>query len=247
MTKTIKITLIALGIFILSITILNLFLANFNFGFIITGAVSCFLIIYGLFFERLIKIKWLTAVILSGGTFFFGMMLFLGIYGTNSSATFDEDAVIVLGAGIRGETVSRILAYRLDAAIEYSKRNPNAVIIVSGGQGQDPREYISEAFAMKRYLIAGGIPEERIIKEEASTSTYENLLFSKEILDGMFEAPYRVVIISNNFHIFRAVQTARSLGLDATHRGARIAPHSIPINYSREVAAVMWMWLLAVI
>ena len=244
MIKIIKIALILPGLFILSITTLNLFLSSFNFGFIMIGAASCFLIVYGLLFERLSKIKWLTVSILTGGTFFLGVVLFLSIYGNNSTATFNEEAVIVLGAGIRGETVSRILAYRLDKAIEYSLKNPDAIIIVSGGQGQSPREYITEALAMKRYLVDNGIPEERIIKEESSTSTYENLLFSKEILDSIFDKPYRVVIITNNFHIFRSAQLARSLGLDVTHSGARIARHSIPLNYSREFAAVMRMWVL---
>ena len=82
-----------------------------------------------------------------------------------SNVQYDEDAIIVLGAGIRGEQVTRILANRLNTAIEYHKKNPSAKIIVTGDQGQGRREFIPESLAMKRYLIAIGIPEEIIFEE----------------------------------------------------------------------------------
>ena len=188
--------------------------------------------------KTLIK-KWLTILILTGGAIFLGTSIFIGVYGNIDNADFYEDAVIVLGAGLRGENVSNILAYRLDAAVEYSLNNPNALIIVSGGLGQNAE--ITEALAMERYLIAQGIPKEKIIKEELSTSTFENLLFSKHILDALFEEPYRIVIITSNFHIFRASRLAARLELDAGHIGARINLRSVPANFSREFAAILWM------
>ena len=125
--------------------------------------------------------------------------------------------------------------------MEYSIHNPKAIIVVSGGQG--PQEDITEALAMERYLISKGTPKERIIKEEESTSTYENLLFSKNILDDIFTDPYKTVVITNNFHIYRATRLAENLGLDATHYHGKTSWYSIPVNYARECIATLKFWI----
>lgn len=169
------------------------------------------------------------------------MILFLAVYGKTDNATYNEDAVIVLGAGVKGEYVTPLLAYRLLKAVDFSKRNPNAVIIVSGGQGPD--EDISEALAMERYLIARGVPPEKIIKEDASTSTYENLLFSKEILDSIFGDSYKVTVVTNDFHIFRAAGIAGKLGLTATHLHSNTKWSTMPLNYTRECLALVKFWV----
>lgn len=168
--------------------------------------------------------------------------LFLGLYGQHDTATFEEDAVVVLGAGVKGERVTKLLALRLDQAAEYSEKNPNAVIIVSGGQG--PGEDITEALAMERYLIDKGVAAERIVKEEVSSSTYQNLLYSKELLDGLFDRPYKIAVITNDFHIFRAAGFAKRLGLDATHYHAKTVWYGVPYNYARECLAVVKMWII---
>lgn len=240
--KKIKLLLLVLGLLTLIFAIVSVFFVNFNFGIIIIFGASCVLILYGLFFEKLVKMKWLTYSILAVCVIFLVMMTFIGIYGNNDTTTFDEDAVIVLGTGVRGEQVSQTLAYRLDKAVEYSEKNPKAVIIVSGGQG--PQEDITEALAMERYLLAKGVAKERIIKEEASTSTYENYLYSKKILDEMFDSVYTTAVITNGFHIFRAVKLAEKLGLDVTHCHAKIEWYSVPINYTRECLAVVKLWIL---
>ena len=82
------------------------------------------------------------------------------------------DAVVVLGAGVRGDRVSQTLAYRLDAALSYAQDNPDALVIVSGGQG--PGENLPEAEAMANYLMAAGLPPDRLVLEDGSTSTEEN-------------------------------------------------------------------------
>ncbi len=95
----------------------------------------------------------------------------------------DLDYVIVLGAQVRGTSPSLSLKKRLDRAAEYAEENPHTIFILSGGQGPD--EGISEAECMFQYLIAAGVPEDRLIKEDASTSTRENLTFSAEIIRGL--------------------------------------------------------------
>lgn len=229
------------GLALLFLSIASLFFINFNFGIVMLGGVSCVLILYGLFFDRLIRLKWLSYGILTICAAAVAMMLFLGCYGNIDNVTFDEDAVIVLGAGIRGEQVSLLLSYRLDKAVEYSAANPGALIVVSGGQGF--QESITEALAMERYLVAKGVPQERIIKEELATSTYENLLFSKAILDELFSGSYRTAVITNGFHIYRATKFAESLGYNITHCHARTDLYSMPMNYLRECAAVIKMGL----
>jgi len=219
----------------------SLFIVNFSLGIVLIIGFSCLLLSYGLFYERLIKIRWMTYGLLGLAAFFLAVSLFIGLYGINDNVTFDEDAVIVLGAGIRGEQVSLLLSYRLDKAVEYCHINPKAIIVVSGGQG--PQEDITEALAMERYLISRGMPKERIIREEESTSTHENFSFSKNILDDIFTDPYTTVVITNSFHIYRATRLAEKLGLNATHYHGKTSWYSIPVNYARECIATLKFWL----
>ena len=239
--RKMKILMVALGMMLFSGAIVFAFVTGFNFKFFLILGGSCALVLYGLFCEKLIKKKWLTYSILSLCVCFIGMVVFLGLYGRTDNITYSEDAVVVLGAGIRGEGVTRLLAYRLLKAIEFSENNPDAYIVVSGGQGPD--EQISEALAMERYLIRRGVSPERIIKEDASTSTYENFLFSKEILDDLLEEPYEVAVITNDFHIFRAVRVAGKLGMSATHFHAQTDWTSVPLYYTRECLAIIKFWV----
>jgi uncharacterized SAM-binding protein YcdF (DUF218 family) len=118
-------------------------------------------------------------------------------------ASKDADYMIVLGAQVNGTKVSKALRYRLDAAYDYAVKNKNTKIIVSGAQGY--REDVTEAQAMRDYLVEKGISEKRILMEEKSTNTNENIKYSKELLEN---ADY-VVIVTNRFHLFRGVRIAR--------------------------------------
>ena len=120
--------------------------------------------------------------------------------------------VIVLGCQVRGTTPSLMLSYRIQAAADYLDKNPDAVAILSGGQG--PGERISEAGCMYNGLVARGIDPARLILEENSANTRENLRFSEAIMEekGM-SGP--VAIVSNDFHIFRALKMAKDNGLEA--------------------------------
>lgn len=115
--------------------------------------------------------------------------------------------IIVLGAQIRGTTVTNSLERRLEKAIEYLSDNPGTVVIVSGGQGKE--ESITEAEAMAAYLTEHGIDRARILLEMKSTSTDENLRFSSELIDDISKP---VGIVTNNFHMYRAMRTAKKLG-----------------------------------
>jgi len=168
-------------------------------------------------------------------------IIFLGVYGNINRADYTEDVLIVLGAGVRGEEVSLHLAHRLDRAATYLADNPRALVIVTGGLGN--RASITEAEAMERYLLAKGVAPERIIQENQSTSTYENLAFSRDILYKYFPEGFRAALITNDFHIYRAIRTSRRVGIYAYGIGAPTPLFSLPINYLREMLAVVHMWV----
>ena len=164
-------------------------------------------------------------------------------YGNSDNVTHDEDAVIVLGAGIRGEKIGKALLGRLKTTVEYCEKNPNAVVVVSGGMGDG--ESITEALAMERYLIENGIPQEKIIKEERATSTKENFEYSKKLLDSYFDGEYSVTFITSEFHVYRAGIIAKSEGYNnATYVGSHTLPYLIVPNGFRECLAVLKTWIL---
>lgn len=170
-----------------------------------------------------------------------GILVFIGVRGHMVQADFTEDAVIVLGAGVRGDVVTRTLQKRLDTVIDYAEKNPGAVIVVSGGQG--PQETVTEGYAMKKYLVEHGVAAERILAEEQSTSTQENFQFSKQLLDRYFNRPYRVAYVTNYFHAYRAGEFAKRAGLAAVSYPAGLDWHQVPINYIRELFAVCALWV----
>lgn len=116
------------------------------------------------------------------------------------------DALVVLGARVKGQIPTRALRQRLERARQYLEENPETVAVLSGGQGID--EEISEAEAMYRYLVQRGIPPERLLREDRSTTTRENLLYSAKLIP---EAR-RVGIVTSDFHVARGLGIARRLG-----------------------------------
>lgn len=145
--------------------------------------------------------------------------------------------VIVLGAGLDGEEVSNRLKGRLDKTIEYYNKNRDVTIIVSGGQGKD--EKISEAEAMEKYLINKGISSNQIIKENKSTSTIENIKFSLTILKDLGALDEEVLIITSDYHLFRAQMIANKLNIKNQGLANRTFLWT-RINYMiREYAAIL--------
>lgn len=243
--KAIKALFVIAGAAIFLITMVSLLFVNFNFGVVMLIVGALFLILYGFFFEKLVKLAWLNRFIFLILILGLAVMICIGVYGQNDNATYKEDAVVVLGAGIRGERVSAALARRLDKALEYLGKNPDALIVVSGARG--PQEDITEALAMERYLIAEGAPAGQIIKEEAATNTEENFAYSKAILDGIFTEPYTIVIITSDFHLYRASRLAEKAGLIASRIHSKTVWLEIPRNYLRECVAVCKYWLFSIL
>ena len=121
-----------------------------------------------------------------------------------------------------------MLAERLNCAIKvYESQKHSPYMLVSGGQGPD--EPITEALAMKRYLIAKGVPEKRILMEEQSTNTYTNFQYSKPIIEGHFGRRAQFLCVTSQFHILRSLRLANKVGLEFYGLGAI---HPIIFQYS---------------
>lgn len=245
--KLIRFALIILGTLLLIDGAVLSIISNFNTGNILVLSVGAVLFIWGCKYEAINKRtentigRFVKTAITAGLICTIAMCTFFAVYGTNDTATYEEDVLLVLGCAVKGEEPSQPLAARLDCAVEYSQKNPEAFIAVSGGQGT--QEYISEAECMARYLIEHGISEEKIIKEDKATSTNENYRYSKKILDEMF-SEYSVAVVTNDFHIFRAKQLAKLNGLDVTTVHAHTPISSSPMMYLREILAVVKLVLL---
>ncbi len=151
----------------------------------------------------------------------------------------EVDYLIVLGARVRGEMMTKALLFRVEAALEYLQENPNTKVIASGGQG--PGEDITEAEAMRRYFVANGIEENRILLEGSSTTTFENLSFSRD----MIEDEASVAIVSNDFHVYRASIIGKRLDFAEVHTLAGKTPRvAIFKLWLREYFAVAKTWLV---
>lgn len=242
MKKTVKILSIIAGALLVANAALMMIIANLNIGLLPVAMLGTVLLIYGVFFDKLPFKKIIGALLAFGLVILISFGTFLAIYGSRDTADYTENTVIVLGCGIRGERVSVGLAKRLNKAAEYHKNNPDAVIIVSGGQG--PQEDITEALAMKRYLVDKGIDESKIIMEEKSTSTITNFRYSREIIEREGLSLSSVVFVTNAYHVYRAASYAKDEGFpEVNHLGTDIIWYTIPMNYMREMLAVMKMWV----
>jgi len=231
--KIVRITLIVAGFLSLANMYLLLRVSNPTAGFLVQALLSVVLICYGIFFSKIPNFVHIISA--TGCVVLFVFVVFLFSYGNISNATGEEDVVIVLGAGVIEDRITRPLARRLDQALYFWQENPHVTIVVTGGLGS--RATITEAEAMFLYLAARGVPPANILLEDTSTSTYENLRFANELYNL---SALNVVVISNDFHMFRAVQTARRVGYENVARiGAHTSWYSIPVNYLREVLAVV--------
>ena len=229
------------------------------------------------FFGYKVLPKWLKGVLCAGMSFFLATYIAFFSYSlataASSKARFDalpEDeqlTVMIFGCYVRGEEPGRTLTTRLDAALSLLKRYPNADCIVSGGQGSN--EAISEAEAMRRYLVSCGIAEERITLEDRSTNTSENLEYTFAILTGSESdgsaastpgSPAssnstdsarsvdtdgrRLVGVSSEYHLPRIRMLSRALGREIEAYPAYDANIGNTLIYTlREYMGVAKLWL----
>ena len=166
--------------------------------------------------------------------------------GAKGQAVAEDTPAVVLGCHVKDGRPSRILGERIDAAYEYLSSHPQAIAVLSGGQGAD--EAMSEAECMYRELTARGIDGSRLYKEESSVNTPTNLRHSRAILeealgaDSIWAENHEIALITSEFHCYRGCLHARQEGLTPVAYASKTAmPYVIPF-YLREIVAVVYTW-----
>ncbi len=148
--------------------------------------------------------------------------------------------VVVLGCRVYGERASLSMVERLDAAYDYLVEHPQSACVLSGGKGDG--ENITEAECMYRYLENKGIDASRLYKEEASTTTRENLLFSKQLIEELGLHPV-IAIATSEYHEYRAGMIANALEIDWAAVPGRTAIWLFPTYYVRELYGILYEWV----
>lgn len=212
----------------------------------LTFLLGAFLLVLGLFYGRFPKkiLRGLQVMLFAGSVFLFTMAMIIRS-GAKDAVSFDEDIAVILGSGIDGTKPTPMLEARLEKAVLYFEKNPKVLFIVCGGQGHG--EDIAEALAMQRYLISKKIPADRIILEDKSRNTHENLLNAKEILKTLEQKGIKTdktVIITSDFHMYRAKKTAQNLGLSPKGMSAPLDWYMRPGTFLRETLSLLKFWIL---
>lgn len=219
---------------------------NVNFSRIwCLGGIGC--IGTGILIRYLIHVRfpapeWLLYLvyILSGITLVVFILLEAALlFNAHNNARRGMDYLLVLGAQINENKVTKNLKKRLDTAIGYLLDNPNTLVIVSGGRGRE--NLLSEAAAMKEYLLEQGIDQYRILTEDQSTNTTENMKFSKTLM----RENATVAIVTNGFHIYRSTRLAKKQGMNKVFSLVAPTDRIMCLHYYiREAAGILKDWLL---
>ena len=185
-----------------------------------------------------IALSVISALIIAFLTAFFATLGSVVHYSDQTAA--NQQTVIVLGCQVRGSTPSMSLYQRCEAATEYLKEHPDAVAIASGGKGSD--ESLSEAQCIYNILTENGIEPDRIIIEDKSTSTNQNIKNSKKIIEKN-NLSKEVAVVTNDYHEKRAQIICKKNGLNSYSVPAPSSKWGKPTFYTREVFAI-WVQLL---
>ena len=244
--KFLRILCLAVGAFLTLDTLVVCFLSNYNLGVILPAALGLPLLLLGLFWPHmdagfLLFLRRALLVCYGLGCLF---LLFLGslmLRAIDRGEHGDYDALIVLGAAVHGDRVTWVLSNRLDAAYDYARAHPKTLLVVSGGQGDG--ESVTEASAMKGYLIQRGLDPSRILLEDRAESTAENFAFSKAILDEKLGPDASVGFVTTRFHVFRAGRVAQKEGIAARGLGAPDVWYIALNNFLRECVGICWYTL----
>ena len=242
--RTVALNLLRAAAVLLTVYSVGLvFTSNFNMGnllvWLLTAAVDCYAV-----WHRPIN-RWFSSgpgrvvgiVLLAGALLYGAVLVFVAVSGYTNSATGQEQAIVVLGAGLRGDRPSLLLRYRLDKAYEYACAHPDMLVVTSGGQGRD--EWVPEGQAMRDYLIDKGLDPDRVLAETRSTSTEENFAFSRQILLDRGLAEDMSIVKE----VDRVIERRRAGFADPHALPAGISVLSVLPCYLREVLAVLYYWV----
>ena len=250
-TKTGKI-LFGLGITLTLASLLSaLAIFGLTFGTVFIMAVGMFIAFFGLTYAKVSDAK-IDRLLLRSRLFLLGVLLLgvisfvwietLVLQAARPDSVVNAKYAVVLGAGLRGDQPSQTLKNWLDKGVEYLRENPEAKIVAAGGVGAAAT--LSEAEVMKRYLTAQGIAETRVLLEDKSRTTDENLKFTKALIIAREGMPaHSIAVITSDYHLYRAKQIAGKYYPQVQCLAAESAL-MLKINYAiREYFAVIKFWL----
>lgn len=142
----------------------------------------------------------------------FAVLLGLVLGGARDQVSGQPEVLVILGCQVRSDGPSILLRDRLDTALDYLEAHPETVVVASGAQGAG--EPVTEARAMADYLAERGVDRSRILLEEESFNTFQNLFYTRALLEEQGYTPSEtgIMIVSNGFHLTRAAMLANRLG-----------------------------------
>ena len=228
-------------------------LLGFMLGFAAIGMVAMMFSFVQLYNQYSQTTQLILIMIYTGVSFTFSYMesllvstVFCAVSATKYEIKQPMDYIIILGCAIMKDgTPTPILRGRIDRALafdkeQYEKWGKHAKFVPSGGQGSN--EVVSEAESMKRYLMEQGIPEECILKEDKSVNTYQNMAFSKKVIEGDSENinDKSVAFSTTNYHVFRGYTLAEKLGFKVKGLSARTKLYFFPNAFLREFIGLLW-------
>ena len=182
---------------------------------------------------------WIALILFSACYTFIIYLIFSSAFGRAKTHK-QYDVILILGAGIFTETITPMLASRLDRALKiYKVQSHNCNILVSGGQGPD--EPISEALAMKNYLIKCGVSSSSILMESQSSSTYENFLYSKSFINTSFENVPSILCVTSQFHILRALRFAQKLNIKVIGLDKALLRDFLALMYQYKLLLTLYL------
>jgi uncharacterized SAM-binding protein YcdF (DUF218 family) len=244
-----RLLFIAFGIACITDTVVIYAVSNMLLGVVLPLVIGLPLLIYGVFYYRLKN--WMKKgpgrlvryAFIAGYAAYFALIAVCSVFiqGAVKPAPGKADALIILGAGIRNDQATIELKSRLKTAAAYLKENPGCIAVVSGGQSRESD--VTQASVMADYLAERGVSRDRILEETRADSTYENFLFSKELLDRALKKPYSVVYVTNEYHIYRAGLAAASAGLTAHGLASPSQWYLYPNHFLRESLAILKTWI----
>lgn len=234
-----KLFCIILGIIVAYLFIAPLRETTFNIGNVFGICVSIGLLLIGALYNML---KDNSIFKLSVALYIFVLILYfitlIPVLKSARKTAKKETTVIVLGCRVKWDKPSLSLIQRCKVASDYLKQNGDAVAILSGGQGKD--EALPEAEAMLKLMVDNGIEPHRLYIENKSTSTEENLEFSKRIIEDN-NLSTDVAIATSEYHECRAIKMAKQIGLNASSLPAGTKNYTKPVYFTREVIGIWYM------